>query len=80
MGRDGKPIEDNTFWDAARKQFDWVAPDKAAAEDDLLTDCQVMAETLKQNRETASEEFELMSVLPRNLALNLAARAAPFVV
>ena len=80
VGKNGKPIEDDSFWKAARDLFGWEAPDKAPAEDDLLSDCDVMAETLKQNRATASEEFELMSVLPRTVAASLAARAQTFPV
>lgn len=79
-GYGGKPIEDNTFWRVAIEELDWEPEDGFVAEDDFTCSMQEASEVLKQNRITASENFELMNVLPKSIALPMAARAETFPV
>lgn len=79
-GHNGRPIEDNTFWAVAMTKLDWEPSIDDIAEDDFTCDMQDAAVTLQQNRATAAEELDLMTVFPKNLAMPLAERADTFPV
>ena len=80
VAANGKPIEDNTFWDVAFNQLDWVPAADEVAEDAFTCAMEEAAQQLQQNRVTASEQLDLMTVFPKNLALPLQARAETFPV
>jgi len=78
VGANGRPIEDSSFWKTAIEKFGWK-PD--TVDEDAVVGCtESLRAQIQQNRITAEENFELMGVLPRNLALPLAERADTFPV
>lgn len=79
-GRNGLPIEDNTFWKVAFEQLDWQPNGDEVAQDIFTCPVAEAALTLQQNRITASEQLDLMTVFPKNLALPLKERAETFPV